>query len=103
MSATLHPHADREPWPVTRLKAIKPNQRVVYYRGACNMGDIEPSAATPVYADLLKRIFACAAQLEAEGRVTLDKVKVASSGAALFDFIAVGAPIIPVPASAKAA
>jgi hypothetical protein len=57
------------PWPMRRLQEIKPNQRIVFYRGAVHAGDIAPGAGTPTYATLMERIFDTARGLEAQGKL----------------------------------
>jgi hypothetical protein len=56
------------PETIRRLQALRLGQSIVFYRG-----DHQDNVVTPLYNDLVHSIFACANQLEREGRVTLSK------------------------------
>jgi hypothetical protein len=56
---------------IKRLRALRPGESLVYYRGGKFAQDIR--SRVPVYANLLARIERTAAELQILGRVTLSE------------------------------
>jgi len=74
---------------IARLRALRPGQRLVYYRGNFEQ-DIERNQSTPTYREILTRLRDTAAFLSRSGKVRLEKHSYGESQFHLYEYVAIG-------------